>query len=326
MDDNYIPWVEKYKPKKFNELLSHENIINTIKKNINALPHLIFFGPPGCGKSTLVNIIINHIYEKKDIRSNILSLNASDERGINTVRFKIKDFAQKAVVGSYQFKIIILDEADSLTYEAQNALRRIMEIYSKTTRFVFICNYKNKIIDAIMSRCSIFKFNKISSNILNEKLYEIAENENMKNYKEYIPHITKISNGDMRNSIIVLETVSKINNGKDVTVDDIYEMMGVVPHSVLLNIMNNIKSFNDVHHYSQYLYNLSYQTDKILDIFNEIMIDYDMDEDKKLNIFLKLSEFDKMIKNNSDTFIIILNLLTLFYENKIDLNEIKNDN
>jgi replication factor C subunit 2/4 len=313
--NNYIPWIEKYKPTNFNELISHENIINTIIKNIDSLPHLIFFGPPGCGKSTLINIITNHIYKKNDMRYNILSLNASDERGINTVRYKIKNFSQKSIVGNYKFKMIILDEADSLTYDAQNALRRIMEVYSKTTRFVFICNYKNKIIDAIMSRCSIFQFNKISNDILNERLYSIAECEDMENYREYIPAITKISNGDMRNSIIVLETIEKINKGKYITKEDVYELMGIIPHKVLFNILKNIKTFDDVNYYSHHLYNLSYSTDKILDVFNEIILNYDINEDKKINILLELSSFDKMIKNNCDTFIIILNLLTLFYEN-----------
>lgn len=315
MNNNYIPWIEKYKPKKFDELISHKNIINTIQKNINSLPHLIFFGPPGCGKSTLINIIINNIYKKEDISSNILSLNASDERGINTVRKKIKTFSKKAIVGKYKFKMIVLDEADSLTYDAQNALRRIMEVYSKTTRFCFICNYKNKIIDAIMSRCSIFKFNKIDLNILNNKMYEIARKENLENYEIYIPIITKNSNGDMRNSLIVLETIGKINNGKNIKEDDIYELMGFIPYKILYGILEKINTFEDVNFYANYLYNQSYAIDKILIIFNDIILNYDLKEENKINILLKLSEFDKMITNNCDTFIIILNLLLIFYIN-----------
>src|SRR3970040_1955365 len=152
-------WTERYRPSKFEEVVGQHEIIKRIKSLVQAMniPHLLFAGPAGTGKSTLALIVVKDLF-KENWRENYLELNASDERGINVVREKVKNFARTKSIGNVPFKIIFLDEADALTPEAQQALRRTMENFSATCRFVLSCNYSSKIIDPIQSRCAIFRF------------------------------------------------------------------------------------------------------------------------------------------------------------------------
>ena len=159
-------WVEKYRPKKLSEVTSQDDTINSLKNAIKTknIPHLIFFGPSGCGKTSTILALARELYGPEYFFDRIIELNASDERGINVIREKVKTYAKHAVRlndNIPKFKIIILDEADSMTSDSQFALRRIMEEYSKVTRFCIICNYHNKIIDPIVSRCSLFRFKPI---------------------------------------------------------------------------------------------------------------------------------------------------------------------
>ena len=152
-------WTEKYRPSKFHELVGQDEIVKRVESLTNSLniPHLLFAGPAGTGKSTLALIVVKELYGA-NWRENYLELNASDERGIKFVREKVKNFARTKSLGKVPFKIIFLDEADALTPEAQQALRRTMENYSATCRFILSCNYSSKIIDPIQSRCAIFIF------------------------------------------------------------------------------------------------------------------------------------------------------------------------
>ena len=152
-------WTEKYRPSNFSSVVGQDEIIKRVQALTNSLniPHLLFAGPAGTGKSTLALIIVKELYGE-NWRENYLELNASDERGINIVREKVKNFARTKSLGNVPFKIIFLDEADALTPEAQQALRRTMENYSSTCRFILSCNYSSKIIDPIQSRCAVLKF------------------------------------------------------------------------------------------------------------------------------------------------------------------------
>lgn len=193
----YIPWTEKYK--RTNKELKY------FKTNV------ILFGPPGSGKTSYVNLLIDKIYKKSDINNNVLYLNASDERGINTIRLKIKEFAKKTVQKQYNKKMIVLDESDNLTYDAQTALRRIMERYSNTTLFIFICNYQSKIIDPICSRCIKVSFSKLEHEEMKNALEQILDKEVIDNiYKIFLDDIVDISNGDMRKAITIMETFTKM--------------------------------------------------------------------------------------------------------------------
>ena len=150
-------WTEKYRPSTFADLVGQEDVIKRVASLTDSLniPHLLFAGPAGTGKSTLALIVVRELF-KENWKENYLELNASDERGINVVREKVKNFARTKSIGNVPFKIIFLDEADALTPEAQQALRRTMENYSATCRFILSCNYSSKIIDPIQSRCALF--------------------------------------------------------------------------------------------------------------------------------------------------------------------------
>ncbi|MCX6751130.1 MAG: AAA family ATPase, partial [Candidatus Pacearchaeota archaeon] len=173
-------WTEKYRPSRFYELVGQDDIVKRVEGLTNSMniPHLLFAGPAGTGKSSLALIIVKELYGT-NWRENYLELNASDERGINIVREKVKTFARTKSIGNVPFKIIFLDEADALTPEAQQALRRTMENYSSTCRFILSCNYSSKVIDPIQSRCGIFRFKLLEKKDIEKYLLEIGKRENL---------------------------------------------------------------------------------------------------------------------------------------------------
>ena len=173
-------WVEKYRPRKLKDITYQTDVKISLKKSLQTknIPHLIFFGPSGCGKTSTILALSRELFGEKYIEDRIIELNASDERGINVVRDKIKTYAKQSISNNSKlppWKIIILDEADSMTSDSQYALRRIMEEYSRITRFCIICNYHNKIIDPIVSRCSLFRFKPIPEKEIIKKLNKISK-------------------------------------------------------------------------------------------------------------------------------------------------------
>ncbi|KAK9173632.1 ATPase family associated with various cellular activities (AAA) family protein [Cryptosporidium meleagridis] len=244
MEEAQLPWVEKYRPSGLQELLSHRDIINTIEKFISSgqLPHLLFHGPPGTGKTSTIHAISKCIYKDRKYQM-VLELNASDDRGINVVRDAIKSFSESAsttlnnssVKNSNaediemfdastrnldcnkslceNIKLIILDEADMMTSTAQMALRRIMERYSEHVRFCIICNYVNKITPALQSRCTRFRFSPLPIEDIRNRISEIALSERIFITREGQELIIKSSRGDMRKVLNVLQSCSMSNYG-----------------------------------------------------------------------------------------------------------------
>jgi replication factor C small subunit len=218
-------WTEKYRPRKLSDIVGQKDIVERLSSYVRSgnLPHLMFAGPAGTGKTTSALALAREMYGES-WRDNFIELNASDERGIDVVRGKIKEFARTAPIGGAAFKIIFLDEADALTPDAQAALRRTMERYSRNCRFVLSCNYSSKIIDPIQSRCAIFRFRPLKGEDIKQCLLSVAEREGVKIDDEALEAIIHVGEGDMRKSINSLQVAATI--GKEVTIEVVYQATG----------------------------------------------------------------------------------------------------
>ncbi|MBN1109413.1 MAG: replication factor C small subunit [Methanomassiliicoccales archaeon] len=218
-------WTEKYRPRKLSDIVGQKDIVERLSSYVRSgnLPHLMFAGPAGTGKTTSALALAREMYGES-WRDNFIELNASDERGIDVVRGKIKEFARTAPIGGAAFKIIFLDEADALTPDAQAALRRTMERYSRNCRFVLSCNYSSKIIDPIQSRCAIFRFRPLKGEDVKQCLLSVAEREGVKIDEEALEAIIHVGEGDMRKSINSLQVAATI--GKEVTIEVVYQATG----------------------------------------------------------------------------------------------------
>ncbi|MFW9830180.1 MAG: replication factor C small subunit [Candidatus Thorarchaeota archaeon] len=218
-------WTEKYRPKKLNQIVGQKPITDRLQKFLveRDLPHLLFSGPAGTGKTTAILAFAHELYGDK-ITGNFLEFNASDERGIDVIRNRVKNFARTHPLGDVPFKIISLDEADSLTRDAQHALRRTMERFVTTCRFCLICNYSSRIIEPIQSRCAIFRFPRLDEDQLKERIGYIAEQEHIKLTDEGIQAILYVSGGDLRRAINVLQAAAVIQ--KKVDADAVFNTTG----------------------------------------------------------------------------------------------------
>lgn len=205
-------WTEKYRPRKFSNMVGQVEIIKRIHALTNSMniPHLLFAGPAGTGKSTLALIIVKSLFGES-WRENYLELNASDERGIDVVRQKVKDFARTKALGDVPFKVIFLDEADALTREAQQALRRTMENYTSTCRFVLSCNYLSKILDPIQSRAVVFRFQLLEKKDIKVRIDLIAESEGLSISADTFEALYEASEGDCRRVINLLQATASIS-------------------------------------------------------------------------------------------------------------------
>lgn len=201
-----LPWTEKYRPKNLDEVVGQEEAVTSLKAFVKSknMPNLLFAGPPGVGKTTCSLALAKEIYQD-NLAGNFLELNASDERGIDVVRGRIKDFARSVSLREAPFKLIFLDEGDALTSDAQQALRRTMEANSSVTRFVISANYSSKIIEPIQSRCAVFRFAPLKEEEVISDLERIAKNEGLRVDKEAHHAIFYVSEGDMRRAINVLQ-------------------------------------------------------------------------------------------------------------------------
>lgn len=205
-------WTEKYRPSTFEEVVGQQEILKRVKSLVQSMniPHLMFAGAAGTGKSTLALIIVKELF-KENWRENYLELNASDERGIDVIRQKVKDFARTKAIENVPFKVIFLDEADALTKEAQQALRRTMENYTNTCRFIMSCNYSSSIIDPIQSRCVVFRFKLLEKKDISEVVKKICARENLKITEDTFQTIYEASEGDCRRAINLIQATSSIS-------------------------------------------------------------------------------------------------------------------
>jgi replication factor C small subunit len=246
-----LMWVEKYRPIKLDDIVNQNEIVGSLKnlmKQPAEMPHLLFAGPAGVGKTTTALCMSRHLLGQ-DWRRDTLELNASDERGIKMVRQRVKEFASVFKIRTSErdeskIRIIILDEADEMTSEAQTALRRIIEDSSETTRFVIICNYLSQIIEPIQSRCAIFRFKRIEKETLENHLKLLCKNEGIKYDEKAISQIFESTNGDLRHSINILQTASVLGS---ITVSNVIASLGLSGKSKVNDIIKLAVSgkFND---------------------------------------------------------------------------------
>jgi len=316
-----IPWIEKYRPNTINEIVGNGQVISILDNMVekNSLPHIILFGSSGTGKTSTVLAFAKKIYGKF-YRHMILELNGSDDRGINVVREQIKEFCStnnnlyKMFNKKNMYKLVILDEVDSMTLDGQFALRRIIENYTENTRFCLICNYITKITPALRSRCLAFRYEPLSNDFIMDKLYDIMDKENVDLEDEIIDKIILKSNGDLRKSINMLQcltTFSKISSNKETDITLLFNMIDNNDIEIILKELKNSNNFTkkftlikDIINSKEY--NL---TDIIYHIIEQIIA-----KDKIINkkIIKELSKLELKTYNNLDNDLIICSLIGTF--------------
>ena len=323
---DYLPWIEKYRQKNLEHIISNEQNLTILKNMLKggSLPHLLFHGTSGTGKTSTIMALAKELYQN-NISLMVMKLDASDDRGINSVRDEIKGFAEKKNMFQKGVKLIILDEADSMTFDAQFALRRIIEKYSESTRFCLICNYDNKIIPAIRSRCANFRFNPISKSDLIKIIKYICDNEKLLIDEESLNIISQLSNGDLRKGINLLQSISMKSN--IINKQLCYETAGLPTTEnitfIFDNLINTKLKFNEIFtNINNLIKNNGYSLDIILkEITLRVLNDTNLKN--KAQILSDLADLENKITKSVFNDIYISTLISIFCVNLIN-NKRKN--
>jgi len=307
-------WTEKYRPSKFSEVYGQKDIVKKLKAFVEKenIPHLMFAGPAGIGKTTLSLVLAKELFGE-NWKNNFLETNASDERGIDVIRNKVKDFARTKAMDTKLPKIVYLDECDSLTKEAQQALRRTMETYSGTARFVLSCNFSSKIIDPIQSRCAVFRFKPLNKEDIIKLIDDIASKEGLKINDDAKEALFEVSEGDVRRVINTLQSCSVL--GKDIGADMIYDIASFArPKEVdivlKMALDGEFKKARDKMLAVMLQYGLS-GMDMIKQIQAEVL-KLDVDGTTKLKMIERCGEVEFHLVEGSDEFIQLEALLASF--------------
>jgi replication factor C small subunit len=295
-------WTEKYRPDTVSEVVGHEKIKDRLSAFVEeeSIPHLMFAGPAGTGKTTSAIAMAKDLYGDS-WKQNFKETNASDDRGINVVREEIKDFARTKAVNA-DFKIIFLDEADNLTSDAQQALRRTMEQFSSNCRFILSCNYSSKIIDPIQSRCAVFRFNRLSDEEVKQYITRIAEEEDFKISKEAIEAILRVSGGDLRRVTNVLQTTS-LHTDK-IEEEDIYTAAASLRPEEIKEILDDALAgnFMDARDtLSELMIDRGLDGQDVIGAVNREILDLDIEDREKMELVEALAEFEfRIAEGGSD--------------------------
>ncbi|MBI2143329.1 replication factor C small subunit [Candidatus Woesearchaeota archaeon] len=305
-------WAEKYRPADFNDIMGQEEIVRRIRAFVKHqnLPHLMFSGPPGVGKTSTAIVVAKQLYGE-NWRQNLIELNASDERGIDVIRTKVKDFARTKALGNVPFKICILDESDSLTREAQQALRRTMENYTTTCRFVLLANYPSKIIEPIQSRCAVFRFKPLSEAEITKLIDKIAAAEKLAIDAKAKKALVEVSEGDCRKLENVMQSCAVMSNA--ITEELIYSAAGVatpkeVKEVIELAFSNNFQKARDKLLETMLAHGLS-GLDVIKQLQKEVL-ESGIEPKKKLFLIEKCGEIEFRMSEGADEFVQLEALLS----------------
>jgi replication factor C small subunit len=312
--EQHAIWTEKYRPKEFSEIKGQKEIVKRVKAFVEQknMPHQMYAGPAGVGKSTLALVVAKKLFGEQ-WHQNLLELNASDERGIDIVRVKVKDFARTKAIGDVPFKIIFLDECDALTREAQQALRRTMENYTSTCRFILSCNYSSKIIDPIQSRCAVFRFKPLDKEDQHEIVERIIKEEDLKIEESAKQAIIDVSGGDCRRLENIMQSCTAIS--KNITEDLVYSLASVAEPKEVKDILNLAVENKFVDARNKLLDTMLNYGLSGLDIIKQIqkqILDLDIDNRQKMILMEKCGDIEFRLTEGSDEFIQLEALLAQF--------------
>ncbi|XP_015605396.1 replication factor C subunit 5 [Cephus cinctus] len=314
-----LPWVEKYRPAKLDDLISHEDIISTINKFIkeDQLPHLLFYGPPGTGKTSTILACARQLYKPAQFNSMVLELNASDSRGIQIVRGPILNFASTRTMFNSGFKLIILDEADAMTNDAQNALRRIIEKYTDNVRFCIICNYLYKIIPALQSRCTKFRFGPLDPEQIIPRLEHVIAEEKVEATEDGKKALMTLSGGDMRRVLNVLQSTWLAFGS--VTEQTVYTCVGhPLPRDIqtILHWLLNESYLLAYCKIEELKVNKGLALQDILVQLHLFVSKLELPKENMINLLIKMAEIEKRLIAGTSESVQLNSLISAFYNSR----------